>query len=135
MILRREEIEEAHQFVTEDLDRTARFETFSKRFPPTYDRLVEVAEECEFITYKELADDVGTDKRHYLSKLLDGIGYVQEQRGQPPLDVLVVHADDGRPADTFLELMETLDLREEYDAVTDDALIDEITDEVYQYYS
>lgn len=134
MTLRREEIKDAHEFVTNDLGRTARLETFSKRLPLTYDRLVEVAKEDELITYGELANQVGTDKRHYLSKLLDGVGYIQRQRRQPPLDVLVVHAGSDRPADMFLELIDILDIRKEYDSVTDEALIDEITEDVHQYY-
>lgn len=134
MTLRREEIKDAHDFVTNDLGRAARLETFSKRLPPVYDRLVEVAEEGELITYGELADHVDTDKRHYLSKLLDGVGYIQKQRGEPPLDVLIVHADSERPAESFVELIDILNLRTEYSSVTDEALIDEITESVHQYY-
>lgn len=104
--------------------------------PPTNLRsLVEVAEEGELITCGELADYVGTDKRHYLSKLLDGVGYIHKQRGEPPLDALVVHADSERPAENFVELMDILNLRTEYDSVTDEALIDEITKEAHQYYN
>ena len=134
MTLSREEIKAAHRFVTDELGRLARLETFSKRLPPTYEHLVEVAMENDVITYGQLAAHVGTDKRHYMSKLLDGVGHIQKQREEPPLTVLVVHANTHRPAGDFLNLIDILDLRKKYTAMTDDALVDEIVDEVHQYY-
>lgn len=128
------EIEAAYTFVTEQLGRTARKETFWKRFPPAYERLVEAAENGEYITYSELADYANTDNREYMSILLDGIGFVEEQRGNPPLTVLVVHADDGRPASEFLDLLDSLGIRDQYDSTTEDGLVDEITEVVFECY-
>lgn len=130
------EIERAHEFVTGRLQRKARLDTFSRRLPPAHDRLVDVARAGETITYRALAEHADTNHRHYLSKILDGIGYIEEQRGNPPLTVLVVHADDGRPASEFIDLLDALGIRGRYSATTDEeALVDEISGKVHDYHA
>lgn len=133
MDLMESEIEEAHKFVTEELGRPARFETFSKRIRPTHERLVEAATNSEPITYGELADYAGTDNRHYMSILLDGIGYIKEGRDNPPITVLVVHANDDRPAEDFVDLLDSLGIRHRYNGASDAALVDEVMEEVLSY--
>lgn len=135
MELYQSEIQEAYEFVTEDLNRTARYETFEKRIEPTYQRLIEAAKNGQPITYTELADYANTDNRRYLSKLLDGIGYIEEQRGRPPTTAIVVHADDGVPAEAFLELLESLGIRSRYEPMAEPELIDTIMGEVFSHYS
>lgn len=134
MTLPDEEIEHAHNFVTEELNRSAKSETFSQRINPVYERLIEAAVNNETVTYGELAQGAETDKRHYLSKLLDGIGFIQKQRGEPPIDVLAVHNHDGRPADSFLELLDYLHRRSDYRSAVDGGLVEEIIEDVHQYY-
>lgn len=128
------EIQASYEFVTGHLGRSARYETYSERIRPTYNRLIEAAKEGEFITYSELADHASTDDRHYMSILLDGIGHIEENRGNPPTTVLVVHADDDKPAEEFLELLDSLGIRHRYSSSTREALIDEITEEVFEHY-
>lgn len=134
MQLQQSEIDEAYEFVTETLGRQARYETFSKRIQPTYERLIEVAQDGETITYSELADYANTDNRRYLSKLLDGIGHIEEGRGNPPTTAIVVHQGKATPADDFLDLIVELGIRHRYEPKTDDALINEMMDEVFAHY-
>lgn len=134
MGLQQSEVDEAYEFVTEKLGRQAQYGTFSKRIQPTYERLIEAARDGETITYGEIADYANTDNRRYMSKLLDGIGYIEESRGNPPTTAIVVHSGKGTPADDFLELVDTLGIRHRYESTTDDALITEIIDEVFAHY-
>lgn len=134
MELQQSEINEAYEFVTEELGRNARFETFSKRIQPTYERLIEAAQGGQKITYGELADYADTNHRRYMSKLLDGIGYIEESRGNPPTTVIVVHSGEETPADEFLHLVDVLGIRHRYEFVTDEELITEMTDEVFSHY-
>lgn len=134
MELQKSEINEAYEFVTEDLGRNARFETFSKRIQPTYRRLIEAAQEDQKITYGDLAKYADTNRRRYMSKLLDGIGYIEEGRGNPPTTVIVVHSGEETPADEFLELVDALGIRHRYESTTDEDLIAEITNEVFSHY-
>lgn len=127
------EINDAHEFVTEQLGRSARIETFRKRIVPAHKRLRTAATSAETVTYGEIADAANTDNRRYMSKLLDGIGWIEEERGNPPITVLVVHASDGEPADEFLELLDSLKIRDRYDSDTDDRLIDEVMQDVCSY--
>jgi len=128
------EIQEAYEFVTKELGRNARYDTFEKRIEPTYQRLTEAAKNRNTITYSELANHANTDNRRYLSKLLDGIGYIEERRGNPPTTVIVVHAEDGLPADDFLKLLDTLKMRDRYETSTESELIDVIMAEVFSHY-
>lgn len=134
MKLQRSEIDEAYQFVTGKLGRKARYETFSERIEPTYERLIEAARNGQTITYSDLADYAGTDNRRYMSKLLDGIGYIEEDRKNPPTTAIVVHSGEGTPADDFLDLVDSLGIRHRYQSTTDDALITEITEEIFDHY-
>lgn len=134
MHLAQSEIQEAYEFVTEDLGRRARYATFEKRIESTYRRLIEAAKNGNRITYTELADYADTDNRRYLSKLLDGIGYIEEERGNPPTTVIVVHAEDGMPADDFLELLTTLGIRHRYEPATGPELIDSVMNDVFSHY-
>jgi len=127
------EVKDAHKFVTEDLDRSARWDTFSNRLPRVHERLVQAAESGENIEYGPLADYADTDPRRYMSKLLDGIGYIERQRNNPPLTVLAVHAGNGEPDDSFLDLLEGLGIRGHYSAI-DEKAIEEARREVFKKY-
>lgn len=116
MDLTEEEIHDAHRFVIEQLDRPVKYETFETRIRPTHERLIEAADAGETITYGELADYASTDRRRYMSNLLYGIGYIEEERGNPPTTVLVVQAGDGQPAKGFIETLDALSIRHRYDA-------------------
>ncbi|MEA5387257.1 hypothetical protein VB779_09460 [Haloarculaceae archaeon H-GB11] len=127
------EVNNAYEFVTESLGRSAKLETFKKRIRPAHQRLRTSARNGKTITYSDLADAADTDNRRYLSKILDGIGYIEEERGNPPITVLVVHANDGKPADDFLKLLDSLEIQHRYDSDTDDRLIEEVMQEVRSY--
>lgn len=134
MDLEESEIRDSYEFVTDELGRSARFETYSKRIQPIYQRLIEAAQAGETITYSELADYAETDKRHYMSILLDGIGYIEERRNNPPTTVLVVHADNNKPAGEFIRLLDSLGIRHRYSSTTDDEIVSEIIAEVFERY-
>lgn len=73
----------------------------------------------------------GTDKQSYLSILLSGIGYIEDQRENPPLTVLAVYADRGTPADAFGDLVERFGLP--YRTPFSDATIKEMIDDVWTH--
>lgn len=134
MELQQSEISEAYEFVTQDLGRNAQFATFSKCIQRTYARLIEAARNGRKISYRDLAAYADTNPRRYLSKLLDGIGYIEESRGNPPTTVIVIRSDKTLPANRSLELVDTLGIRNRYESVTDEQLIAEMTDEVFAHY-
>lgn len=132
--LKESEIRNSYEFVTEELGRSARYETYSKRIQPTYKWLIEAAQAGETITYSELADYAETDNRHYMSILLDAIGYIEEKRNNPPTTVLVVHTNDNKPAGEFVDLLDSLGIRDRYSSTADDVLMNEIIAEVFERY-
>lgn len=134
-LLAADDVELAFNFVTQELGRNADQDTFEKRIRPMYRGLVQTAQRGETITYDELATIADTDRRSYTSKLLDGISHVEAEHGRPALSVLVVHQNEQRPADAFMEIVERYSLRNQYNADTDEGLINEITEHVFDYWS
>jgi hypothetical protein len=135
MELNQQEIRSACSHVNDDLGRSVTWETFQKRFPEVYEKLIETAESGSVITYKDLATHAGTSHRYYLSKLLDGIEYLQSEKGDPGLTVLVVKANTNRPSDDgFPIIIDRYDLYNRYQSSTEEALIDEITDHFHEVY-
>ena len=128
------EIQAAHTFVTERLDRPATIETFRKRLKPIHARLIEIAENGETISYSELARAGNTSHRAYLSTVLCGIAHIERERGHPPLTVLVVQQENERPSDGFSILLEELDIKHEYSTGNGDVNTESIMQEVWEYY-
>lgn len=90
------------------------------------------AQAGETITYSEIAQAANTDNRRYTSKLLDGISHIEEHHGRPPLSVLVVNADSGRPSEAFMVVVDRYSLRNRYDASSSEALIQAMTADVHR---
>jgi len=134
MGLQQSEISEAYEFVTPELDVNAHFATFSKRIQLTYARLIEAARNGQKISVGDLVANTDTNPRRYLSKLLDVIGYVEESKGNPPTTIMVIRSGKTLPANGFLELADTLVIRNRYESATDEELIAEITDEFFAHY-
>lgn len=96
--------------------------------------MIEAARNGWKISYGDLAAYADTNPRRYLSKRLDGISYIDESRGNPPTTVIVIRSGKTLPANGFLELVDTLGIRDRYESATDEGLIAEMTDEVFAHY-
>jgi len=66
--------------------------------------LVRVAKERDFITYKELQEEMGGPWRGYIGEVLEEVSYKEYEDGLPLLSALVVHKTDRLPGNGFWEL-------------------------------
>jgi hypothetical protein len=135
MELSQQEMRSAHNYVKDNCDGDLSWETFQKRFPEVYEKLLKTAKSESKITYGDLAAYAGTSPRKPLSELLDGIEHLQAEKGNPGLTVLVVKANTNRPSDDgFPIIIDRYDLYNRYQSSTEEALIDEITDHFHEVY-
>lgn len=67
--------------------------------------LEEVAADRDTITYSDLADPIGTDKRRYLSYVLATISRMEHRENNLQPSVLVVGANSERPSAGFFDLL------------------------------
>jgi len=66
--------------------------------------LVRVAKKRDFITYKELQEEMGGPGRGYIGEVLEEVCQREHEQGRPLLSALVVHRTDGLPGNGFWEL-------------------------------
>ena len=106
----------AYRYCCEQHDRQPERTLLRKRVEQTYPILRETAAAGETITYEEVATRVGTDKRFYLSCILDVIGFLEHDAGNPPLSAVVVRAGSETPSEGMTILAEDLGFRSAYPA-------------------
>ncbi len=132
-----ENFNDAYEYCKRTCDWNPNMDLLRNRVKQTYLILEQTAANQNLIQYGELAAQVGTDKRRYMSCILDAIGYLENEAGRPPLSVLVVNKEnmtDGVPSSGFQELLENLGIRHRYPATTTEELFQEVRDEVWEFF-
>lgn len=85
-----------------------RRETLRKRVEDAYPILKTKAGNRDLIAYSDLATQIGTDERRYLSVVLGSITRMESKASRPPLSAVAVQKNEQIPNDVFFELIESL---------------------------
>lgn len=79
-------------------------ETLEKYVAKARDKLIEVAEKGETITYSELITEMGGPGRSYIGQVLKEVCQGEYRHARPLLGALVVHSVDQLPGNGFWKL-------------------------------
>jgi len=109
-------------------------EKFRQRVEDAYPILRRTAVNGDTITYTELADSIETNRRMYLSCILDAISYLEALDGNPPLTAVVVRSTTGYPSEGMVELVEELELPYDADNLDSEEMTEEMIRDVHDYW-